>query len=367
MYYKQYGNKDFKVSAVGMGCMRFDEELVKAGRFNECAEVALYAHERGINYFDSAPTYCGDKSEEILGMALCQLPRDSFIVSSKTNFGQIGKPPTKEGFFRRLETSLTRLRVDYIDVYHLWCMMSLEQYEMQCGTMYGWFEEAKAQGLIKRIAVSSHMPGNELEKVVEQDKFEAMLIGYNALNHRFRQSGISAAHEKGMAVVAMNAVAGGLIPRNPERFAYLAEGTDLTPTQAALRFVASHKEITVALNGFTTKRHVDDAVLALEGLVEQPASELNEKWKNEGEMLRDMCTGCGYCDHCPQDIHIPRLMDAYNRKLLGEDMAEAVGHWGLDPKDADKCVACGQCESLCTQHLPIIERLREVAQAKMEE
>ncbi len=77
MYYKQYGNTDMKVSAIGMGCMRYDSDDVKSGNLEKCAEVALYAHEKGINYFDTAPFYCDDKSEIITGIALSQLPRDS--------------------------------------------------------------------------------------------------------------------------------------------------------------------------------------------------------------------------------------------------------------------------------------------------
>lgn len=52
------------------------------------------------------------------------------------------------------------------------------------------FEEAKREGLIRHIVLSSHMQGNDNEIVVDSGKFEGMLIGYNALNYRFRQSGV---------------------------------------------------------------------------------------------------------------------------------------------------------------------------------
>ncbi len=44
MYYKQYGDTQMKVSAIGMGCMRYDDEDIKAGNLEKCAEIALYAH-----------------------------------------------------------------------------------------------------------------------------------------------------------------------------------------------------------------------------------------------------------------------------------------------------------------------------------
>lgn len=367
MYYKQYGNTDMKVSAVGLGTMRYDEEDVKAGRLEKCAEIPLYAYEKGINYWDTAPAYCDDKSEIITGIALSQVDRKKVYVTSKTNLNtlKMGEHPTKEAFRQRLEMSLDRLKTDYIDFYHMWCMLSLESWEKHMEAMYGFFEDAKSEGLIRNIVFSSHMQGNDIEEVVKTGKFKGMLIGYNALNYRFRQSGIKAAYQKGMGVVVMNPLGGGMIPANPDAFSYLTEGTDLTVPQAALRFVASHKEITVTLAGCTTKAHVDDAVKAVEGLEERPAKEIVKAYEDKGVALNNLCTGCAYCKGCPKGIPIPKFMDSYNQKILtGKDeeiMNRMNMHWDIEKETAAQCIACGKCERQCTQHLPIIERLKEIA------
>lgn len=366
MYYKAYGNTEIQVSAVGLGTMRYDEEDIKAGRFEKCAEVPLYALEQGINYWDTAPFYCDDKSEIVTGIALSQVRRDQVYVTSKINFNTLQtKEPTKEMFMDRLQTSLERLQTDYIDFYHMWCMLNLRSWNQHMEAMYGFFEEAKRQGLIRHIVFSSHMQGNDIETVVESGKFEGMLIGYNALNYRFRQSGIQKAHEKGMGVVVMNPLGGGVIPQNAQAFAYLADGTDLSVPQAALRFVASHKEITVALAGCTTKQHIDDAVKAVEGLEEKTAVEICSAYEQKGMALNDLCTGCGYCKGCPKGIEIPKFMDAYNQKILSKGASGITdrlsNHWCIRKEKAADCIACGQCERECTQHLPIIERLKEIA------
>lgn len=362
MFYKEYGNTGIKVSAIGMGCMRYDDKDVKAGNFEKCAETALYAHAQGINYFDTAPFYCDDKSEEITGIALSQLPRDSYYVTSKVNKGTLNNDCSAESFRRRLETSLTRLKVDYIDFYHLWCILNVESFESQCEELYKFFEQAKSEGLIRHIVFSSHMQGDGLAQAVNSDRFEGMLLGYNALNYRFRQSGIEAAYNKGMGVVVMNPLGGGIIPQNPKTFEYLTEGTDLNVPQAALRFVASHKEITVTLAGCTTKEHVDDACKAVENLVEKPAREICEEYDKKGVSLNNLCTGCGYCNYCPKGIEIPKFMDSYNQQLLGNDTLERInGHWCIPVNSAAECIACGKCEKLCTQHLPIVERLKEIS------
>ena len=370
MYFKEYGNTGVKVSAIGFGAMRFDEEDVREGRLDKCADLMLYALDKGINYWDTAPYYCEDKSEEIVGLAVKQAKREDIYLATKTNFGTIGEKRDRDSFRERLETSLKRLQTDYIDYYHLWCLLNLESYEKHMEALYGFFEEARCEGLIRNIVFSSHMEGNAIEKVVEDGKFKGMLIGYNPLNHRFRQSGIRSAYENGMGVVAMNPVGGGLIPENPEIFSYLTEGTELNVAQAALRFVASHQEITVALNGFTTKEQIDEAVKAVENLEEKPAADVIAGY-TEGVSLNNLCTGCGYCRVCPVDIPIPEYMEAYNMKLLiGKDqecLNRLKWQWGIPKEGAGECIACKKCEEACTQHLPIIERLDKIAKMTEEE
>lgn len=366
MYYKQYGNTDMRVSAIGLGTMRYDAEDIQAGRLEKCAEIPLYAYEKGINYWDTAPFYCEDKSEIVTGIALSQVDRSKVYVTSKTNFNALEtEKPDRDVFRRRLELSLDRLKTDYIDFYHMWCMLSLESWEKHMDALYGFFEDAKREGLIRNIVFSSHMQGNDIEKVVDTGKFKGMLIGYNALNYRFRQSGIEAAYQKGMGVVVMNPLGGGMIPANQDAFSYLAEGTDLTVPQAALRFVASHKEITVTLAGCTTKAHIDDAVKAVEGLEEKPAREIVQSYEGKGVALNNLCTGCAYCKGCPKDIPIPKYMDAYNQMLLTGKKEQITmrldNHWDISKDKAGECIACRKCERQCTQHLPIVERLKEIA------
>ncbi len=363
MYYKNYGDTSMRVSAIGMGCMRYDEEDIKAGRLEKCAEVPLYALDKGINYFDTAPFYCDDKSEIVTGMALSQVDRSKFFVSSKANLNTTGDVVNAETFRKRLETTLTRLKVDYLDFYHLWCLLSLESYQKQSDALYEFFVDAKKEGLIKNIVFSAHMQGDELEQVIEKDLFKGMLIGYNPLNYRFRQSGIEAAARKGMGVVVMNPLGGGLIPENPDKFAYLTDGTDLNVAQAALRFVASHREITIALPGFTTKAHVDDACKAVENLAPKPMAEICDAYADKGMAIDDLCTGCGYCRGCPVDIDIPKYLDAYNEKILGNSIENRLNyHWNIPAAKAGDCINCGVCEQKCTQHLPIIDRLAEIAE-----
>jgi len=74
MLYRPYGQTGKKVSLLGMGG-GFDYYKAKEGKLDECAELATYAYQKGINYFDSGLDYAAGHSEEILGMAFKEIDR----------------------------------------------------------------------------------------------------------------------------------------------------------------------------------------------------------------------------------------------------------------------------------------------------
>lgn len=80
---KKYGKTGKDVSVIGFGGMRF----TKPEDIDGSAELVRYAHTKGINCFDTAPLYCEDKSEEIMGAAIRDMKRDSFYVSTKCGDG----------------------------------------------------------------------------------------------------------------------------------------------------------------------------------------------------------------------------------------------------------------------------------------
>ena len=362
MYYKNYGKTGIQVSAIGMGCMRFDEKAILSQRYDECIDLILYAHEKGINYFDTAPFYCHDQSESIVGKALSQVPRESFYVTSKTNLATLKHDFSEDGFRKRLETSLTRLKVDYIDFYYLWCMLDEETLKKNCDILIPFFEKAKQEGIIRHFVLSSHMEGNSLEQIIKSNVFDGILVGYNPLNYRYRKNGIEVAHKYGIGVSIMNPLGGGLIARNPQYFSQYADYNGNVAT-GVLRSLASHKEISLVLNGFSTRKHVDDAVRAVQDLHERDMVEIQQEYNQLTIVQSQLCTGCGYCNHCPVGIEIPKYMDAYNEKILGSSIVNRLRkHWKISIKDAGKCIKCRKCENLCTQHLPITERLKVIAE-----
>lgn len=365
MLYKDYGLTGARVSAVGFGGMRFD--LSRSDYEN--SRLLRYAHDRGVTYFDTAPGYCEDHSEDIYGHALKELPRDSFFVSTKR---MPREDDTIASVTADVEKSIKRLNTGYIDFFHAWCFRQMAQYElaMRPGGLYEALLRCQERGLIRNIVFSSHQSGDEIAQVVQTGKFRGVLLGANILNFPYRWSGVEAAYQAGLGVVAMNPLAGGEIAKHEKELAFLSlDG--LSPTQSALRFLICCPQITVTLVGFTTTEHIDEACrIAADGRAFS-AEEIERIRGGIGEKMNRLCTGCGYCTGCPADINVAGHMQVHNEHSLfgknDEEMKKQLGHeynWGRLVGRAGEyaaCVACGKCESACTQKLPIIDRLKDFA------
>jgi len=370
MIYKSYGKLNLSVSAIGFGGMRFD--IKQADSHN--ADLVRYAFGKGVNYFDTAPGYCDDRSEKLLGQAFSdpkmKANRNQFYVSTK---GMPESYDTADKAVAAVEKSLSQLKCDYIDFYHVWCIRRMEEYQlaMRPGGQYEGLLRCKEKGLIKHIAISSHLRGPEIAVLIEKEEFDGILLGFNILNFLYRWDGVLAASKSGMGVVAMNPLAGGIIPQKEKQLAFLASKGE-TPTEAAIRFCASCPSITVTLIGFSTKQQIDTACRVADNAESFTADDM-ERIRNQVTSNMDkLCTGCGYCmGQCPQNIPIASYMQYYNDSLLvgktEQDMIKGLDgqkKWGLltnRPNEAEACTSCGRCEMACTQHLDIIKRLETVA------
>ncbi|MCX6984018.1 MAG: aldo/keto reductase [Lentisphaerae bacterium] len=358
MIYNEYGKTGLKISAVGMGGMRFENpEDTEA-----CASLIKAAHDSGINYFDTAPGY--GKSEDLYGAAFREMlktrRKKPFYVATKT----FGENPSDVR--RDLENSLKRMGLDHIDFYHVWCIISLDGYrERKRNGAIKEFEKLKDEGLIRHICVSSHMAGSDIREMLADHPFEGLLLGYSIMNFAYRDEGIAAADAAKIGVVVMNPLGGGIIPQNPDRFSFVKTKPEETVVEGALRFLINDRRISTSLVGFANKTQLAEAIAAVDGFEPLEQSEVSRIRENLKKGFNELCTACRYCDACPENIPIPKLMDAYNRYILSDKKPESITeclYWiwdiGIDDDVFFKCTGCGACEKKCTQHLPIRERLK---------
>jgi len=361
MIYNQYGSTGIDVSAIGFGGMRFNNPQ----DIDANAELVKAAYDADINYFDTAPLYCDDKSEPIYGAALKEMQKTRsqrpFYVSTKS----MGAEP---GLVRKdLEKSLGRFGLEYIDFYHFWCIVNMDDYQLRKKNgVLKEFEKLKDEGLIKHICISTHLPGTDIGKVLADYPFEGVLLGYSAMNFAYREAGLDAAAKFKQGVVVMNPLGGGIIPQNPDIFSFVKTHRDETVVQAALRFLLNDKRINISLVGFSSQAQLDEAISAVAGFKPIPPEAVEKIRASVKESFNQLCTGCRYCDKCPEGIPVPRMMDAYNHKMFsGKDkdiIDRFIWHWQIDLENnyLDRCTQCGFCEQACTQRLPIRERLKEM-------
>ena len=360
MIYRDYGVTGKKVSLLGFGGMRFRD----IDNTEECVQTMAAAAEGGVTYFDTAPGYFETRSESVFGKGLAELRRRKlpYYVATKTF-------KTSENTIRKeIEAQLKRLDVGAIDFYHIWCVLDLDNWaSRKKDGILAAFRKLKEEGLIRHICVSSHLTQDEINTLLMEGVFEGVLFGYSAYNFRTREKTFSAIRAKKLGAVVMNPLGGGIIPDHPERFRFITRPGESAVT-AALRFLWDHRDISSTIVGFRSQQDVKEALAAMDNYKPRTEAELAAAKEKAGASLDGICTGCAYCDDCPQGIPVPCYMDAFNQKLLRPKKADAINdrlrmHWGISPEGAGKCVECGQCESACTQHLPIMERLKIIAKS----
>ena len=348
-----------KVSLLGFGGMRFSN----VNDHDVCVGMMLAAAEGGVNYFDTAPGYFETKSETVFGKGFAELRKRNipFFTATKTF------KTTESDIRREIDGQLKRLDIPAIDFYHIWCVNSLENWRnRKKDGILETFGKLKSEGLIRHICVSSHLTKDTIRELLMEGVFEGVLFGYSAYNFRTRQEAFNAVRAGKLGAVVMNPLGGGIIPQHPELFGFLRRPGEDTVT-AALRFLWDHQDISVTLVGFQNIGQVREALAAIDGYQPRTEAELEAVKAGSSASFEGICTGCAYCDDCPQGIPIPQFMDAYNQKLLsGKPGADVIGdrlkwHWNLEKSAAGKCVSCGLCERACTQHIDIIKRLKEIA------
>ncbi len=332
--------------------------------------------ENGFTYFDTAWMYCGFQSECAAKEALVdRYPRDSYTLADKLHAGYI---KTREDRDKIFNEQLRKTGVEYFD-YYLLHDIGVDHYkiyqELDCFT---WLKEKKEQGLVRHIGFSFHDSAKMLDQVLtEHPEVEFVQLQLNYLD--WDSEGVQSrkcyetAVKHGKPVIVMEPVKGGTLAKVPERAERMFKEyhPDMSVPSWAIRFAASNEHVMMVLSGMSNMEQLQDNMSYMADF--QP---LNEE---EQEIIRKAveiinsgieipCTGCSYCtEGCPQNIAIPKYFSLYNADLQEceekgwKPQGEYYGRLTKTFGKASDCVECGQCESVCPQHLPVIRHLKEVA------
>ena len=365
---------------LGFGLMRMpvlDKTNQAAVDIEQVKKMVDLFIEKGFTYFDTAWMYNGFASEGVAKVALVdRYPRDSFTLATKLHAAFFNSLEDRDKVFN---AQLEKTGAGYFDYYLLHGIESamLPKYEQfDC---FNWLLEKKAQGLVKHAGFSFHDSPELLDEILtNHPEMEFVQLQINYLDWESEWVRSRACYEvavkHGKPVIVMEPVKGGTLAQIPDEAEKLFKdyAPSLSVPSWAIRFAASLDNVMVVLSGMSSVEQMEDNISFMADFKALTDTEKELCYKAAGIINGQIavpCTGCSYCtEGCPKKIAIPQYFSLYNEDMR-ENLAEKgwtvnftnyeilAGKFGK----AKDCVECGQCEGVCPQHLPIIEKLKEVS------
>lgn len=358
---------------LGFGLMRLpmNGEEVDIEQTKTMVDLFL---EKGFTYFDTAFNYINGKSEEAVKTVLVdRYPRDQFQIATKLPAWAGAK--TAEEAKEMFTTSLRRTGAGYFDYYLLHNCGGERTKIFDDFGIWEFLAEQKRNGLIKNLGFSFHDKADVLDQILtdhpEMD-FVQLQINYTDWESANIQSRkcyeVARAHQK--PIIIMEPVKGGSLANLPESAAQPMKSfaPDASLSSWALRFAASLDGVFMVLSGMSTTEQMQDNLLTMadfKPLTNEEKDIIDEVQSRLEATPTIPCTNCKYCvKDCPKEIAIPRVFSAMNIYLQYNNLAGAKSSysWIKNCGLAGDCIACGQCEMVCPQQIPIIEQLKEIAE-----
>ncbi|MDO4740263.1 MAG: aldo/keto reductase [Eubacteriales bacterium] len=339
--------------------------------------VDLYM-EKGFDYFDTAIMYNGFASQGAIRQALVErYPRESFRLATKLHSNFVKTLEERDVIFSQ---QLEQTGAGYFDYYLLHGIDSSSYPKYETLDCFRWILDKKDAGLIRHAGFSYHDGPELLDEILTKHpemEFVQLQINYLDWESEWIRSRevyeVACKHSK--PVIIMEPVKGGTLAAVPEEAERLLKQREpeLSVSSWAIRFAASLDNVMMVLSGMTTLEQMQDNVSYMENfrpLTQEEVALTHEVARIINSQIAIPCTGCSYCtDGCPQKIAIPQYFSLYNEDMR-ENLAEkgwtvnysSYGRLSKQFGRAADCIACGQCEEVCPQHLPIIEHLKAVSE-----
>ncbi len=333
--------------------------------------------EHGFTYFDTAWMYTGFASEPTVKAALVDRhPRESFTIATKLHNGFFNSLEGRDEIFN---AQLEKTGAGYFDYYLIHGIEagSLEHYEkFDC---FDWLLAKRDAGLVRHAGFSYHDSPELLDEILTKHpemEFVQLQINYLDWESEWIQAHgcYEVARKHGKPIIVMEPVKGGTLAQVPEAAEALLRELDpgMSTASWAIRFAASLPGVEMVLSGMGNLAQLEDNISYMEDF--KPLTEAErETLFRVAEVINAQeaipCTACHYCtEGCPMKICIPEYFSLYNEDMR-EDLEEKgwtinftnYEHLAENFGKASECIGCGQCESVCPQHIQIISELESVA------
>lgn len=293
-------------------------------------KILRKAYEGGFTFFDTARSY--SDSEEKLGKAFAKI-RHRIFIATKT------AADIPEAFWTDLDQSLSLLKTDYIDIYQFHNPSVC--YKPGDGTgMYECMLEARKQGKIRFIGITSHRP-NVANEGVDSGLYDTLQFPFCYLASEEDVELAEKCERANVGFIAMKGLSGGLITNSAAAYAFMTQYKDVLPIWGIQR----ESELEEFLRYFENPPLLTEEMLVL---IE----------KERQELTGNFCRACGYCMPCTIDIQISnaaRMAQLIRRSPSANWLTPSAQ---MMMSNIENCIECGQCMSKCPYGLDVPNLLK---------
>jgi predicted aldo/keto reductase-like oxidoreductase len=310
-------------------------------------EVMEAAFDLGINYVDTARRYMNGRNEEVVGRAL-KGRRDKMFVATKTQPGST----SKKDIFQDVETSLSKLGTDHVDVIQLHNIDSSNKSRLFVPETREALLELRKQGKVRFFGVTTHTSQAEVLNALVEDPdkfFDTALVGYNYKSAPEIKEAVARAAKAGIGVVAMKTQAGG----------YKTEALGpISPHQAALKWVLQDTNVTAAIPGIKDMRMLQENTSVMGMKLTAADMRILDRYSRAVDGY--YCHFCAGCEPtCPEKVAISVI----NRCVMYQEsygsMELALSTYKELPPSAtaSACLGCNECVATCVHGVDIASKM----------
>jgi len=308
MEMRVFGRTGMQISALGFGCGAVGGLMVRGDPLDQDRTIGR-AIDAGVNYFDTAVQYGNGKSEKNLGRVLQKLKPTNAVVGTKVRLASGDFARIADAVAKSLESSLTRLRLDHVDIFHLHNAITETgggealSVRQVLGDVVPAFERLRQQGKTRFLGLTAIGDTAALHQVIDARVFDSAQVVYNMLNpsaaaglpanYPAQDYGRLFDHSRaaGVGVIGIRVLAGGALSGSIERhpiaseppepigsamsydadvalarrlMPLVKEGFAANLTEAATRFALSHPAMGTILVGMATPQQFEDALAAVQ-------------------------------------------------------------------------------------------------------
>jgi aryl-alcohol dehydrogenase-like predicted oxidoreductase len=307
MEMRVFGRTGLRLSVLGFGCGAVGGLMVRGDPLDQERTIAR-AMAAGVNYFDTAVQYGNGESEKNLGRVLHKLKPSDTVIGTKVRLPSASFGRIADAVATSLEESLTRLRRDQVDIFHLHNAITETgggetlSVRQVLDEIVPTFERLRQQGKTRFLGLTAVGDTAALHQVIDAGAFDSAQVVYNMLNpsaacelpknypaQDYRQL-FEQTRQAGVGVIGIRVLAGGALSGSTDRhpiaspppepigsamsydadvararrlMPLVKEGFAASLTEAATRFAISHSGIGTILVGIATPHQFEDALAAV--------------------------------------------------------------------------------------------------------